>query len=87
MANGINASHFSTGTVHPQHAYRGRSPMYWWILTATLARSPPHQRHVVEPRRRGRLRHRTGPSLVTDPSYFPTANGVSIADSPSTSAR
>ena len=27
---------FSTGTVdiHPQHAYRGHSPMYWWILTS-----------------------------------------------------
>ena len=27
---------FSTGTVdiHPEHAHRGRSPMYWWILTS-----------------------------------------------------
>jgi N-acyl homoserine lactone hydrolase len=27
---------FGTGTVdsHPQHAYRGCQPMYWWMLTS-----------------------------------------------------
>src|SRR5256886_5871627 len=37
---------FSTGTVdiHPQHAYRGRSPMYWWVLTSRrgVPESPIH---------------------------------------------
>ncbi|HXZ77424.1 MAG TPA: hypothetical protein VEH31_42040, partial [Streptosporangiaceae bacterium] len=32
----LRVRRFSTGTVdiHPQHAYRGRSPMYWWILAS-----------------------------------------------------
>src|SRR6266480_652599 len=44
---------FSTGTVdiHPQHAYRGRSPMYWWILTSQrwLTRRPINV-YVIEHR-------------------------------------
>lgn len=42
---------FSTGTVdiHPQHAYRGHAPMYWWILTSGrwLTRRPINV-YVVE---------------------------------------
>ena len=36
MAHVKRIVRFSTGTVdiHPQHAYRGHSPMYWWILTS-----------------------------------------------------
>ena len=32
----LRVGRFSTGTVdiHPQHAHRGRAPLYWWILTS-----------------------------------------------------
>jgi N-acyl homoserine lactone hydrolase len=68
-------SRFSTGTVdiHPQHAYRGRSPMYWWILTSRqwLAGRPINV-YVVE-HRDGLVLFDTGQdrTSVTDPCYFP----------------
>src|SRR4029450_3625820 len=72
---------FSTGTVdiHPQHAYRGRSPMYWWILTSRhwLAARPLNV-YVLE-HADGVVLFDTGQdrASVTDPSYFPGgANGV-----------
>jgi N-acyl homoserine lactone hydrolase len=66
---------FSTGTVdiHPQHVYRGRSPMYWWILTSRrwLTRRPINV-YVVE-HADGVVLFDTGQdrASVTDPSYFP----------------
>ncbi len=66
---------FSTGTVdiHPQHAYRGRSPMYWWILTSQrwLTRRPINV-YVIE-HRDGLVVFDTGQdrASVTDPAYFP----------------
>src|SRR5262245_57760491 len=74
-------SRFSTGTVdiHPQHAYRGRAPTYWWILTSRRwLEARPINVYVIE--------HPDGVALfdtgqvrasVTDPSYFPDgADGV-----------
>lgn len=66
---------FSTGTVdiHPQHAYRGRSPMYWWILTSRgwLNRRPINV-YVIE-HSEGVVVFDTGQdrASVTDPCYFP----------------
>jgi glyoxylase-like metal-dependent hydrolase (beta-lactamase superfamily II) len=74
-------SRFSTGTVdiHPQHAYRGRSPMYWWILTSRRwLDARPINVYVIE-HRDGVVLFDTGQdrASVTDPSYFPDgANGV-----------
>ena len=74
-------SRFSTGTVdiHPQHAYRGRSPMYWWILTSRewLTRRPINV-YVIE-HSDGVVLFDTGQdrASVTDPCYFPAgAAGV-----------
>jgi N-acyl homoserine lactone hydrolase len=68
-------SRFSTGTVdvHPQHAYRGRSPMYWWILTSRRwLTGRPINVYVVE-HRDGLVLFDTGQdrASVTDPCYFP----------------
>ena len=66
---------FSTGTVdiHPQHAYRGRSAMYWWILTSRqwLTGSPINV-YVIE-HTDGVVLFDTGQdrASVTDPHYFP----------------
>ncbi len=74
-------SRFSTGTVdiHPQHAYRGRSPMYWWILTSRRwLEARPINVYVIE-HPDGVVLFDTGQdrASVTDPSYFPDgANGV-----------
>jgi N-acyl homoserine lactone hydrolase len=74
-------SRFSTGTVdiHPQHAYRGRSPMYWWILTSRRwLEGRPINVYVIE-HAEGVVVFDTGQdrASVTDPSYFPDgANGV-----------
>jgi glyoxylase-like metal-dependent hydrolase (beta-lactamase superfamily II) len=74
-------SRFSTGTVdiHPQHAYRGRSPMYWWILTSRRwLEARPINVYVIE-HPDGVVVFDTGQdrASVTDPSYFPDgANGV-----------
>jgi glyoxylase-like metal-dependent hydrolase (beta-lactamase superfamily II) len=74
-------SRFSTGTVdiHPQHAYRGRSPMYWWILTSRRwLEGRPINVYVIE-HTDGVVVYDTGQdrASVTDPSYFPDgANGV-----------
>ncbi len=40
----------STGTVdiHPEHAYRGRAPMYWWILTSRRWPARPINVYVIE---------------------------------------
>lgn len=72
---------FSTGEVdiHPQHAYRGREPMYWWILTSRRwLRSRPINVYVIE-HTDGLVVFDAGQdrSSVTDPHYFPDgANGV-----------
>ncbi len=82
MASRIaRVSRFSTGTVdiHPQHAHRGRSPMYWWILTSRRwLEARPVNVYVIE-HRDGVVLFDTGQdrASVTDPSYFPEgANGV-----------
>ena len=82
MASRITrVSRFSTGTVdiHPQHAYRGRSPMYWWILTSRRwLEGRPINVYVIE-HPDGVVVFDTGQdrASVTDPSYFPDgANGV-----------
>lgn len=66
---------FSTGTVdiHPQQAYRGRSPLYWWILTSRRwLTGRPINVYVIE-HRDGLVVFDTGQdrASVTDPSYFP----------------
>jgi N-acyl homoserine lactone hydrolase len=66
---------FSTGTVdiHPQHAYRGRSPMYWWILTSRQwLTGRPINVYVIE-HTDGVVLFDTGQdrASVTDPHYFP----------------
>ena len=66
---------FSTGTVeiHPQHAYRGRSPMYWWILTSRRWPSGrPINVYVIE-HTDGLVLFDSGQDRVsvTDPDYFP----------------
>ena len=66
---------FSTGTVdiHPQHAYRGRSPMYWWIMTSRRwLTGRPINVYVIE-HRDGLVVFDTGQdrASVTDPAYFP----------------
>jgi N-acyl homoserine lactone hydrolase len=82
VANRITrVSRFSTGTVdiHPQHAYRGRSPMYWWILTSRRwLEGRPINVYVIE-HSDGLVLFDTGQdrASVTDPSYFPDgANGL-----------
>jgi hypothetical protein len=82
MASRIRrVSRFSTGTVdiHPQHAYRGRSPTYWWILTSRRwLEGRPINVYVIE-HADGVVVFDTGQdrASVTDPSYFPDgANGV-----------
>jgi N-acyl homoserine lactone hydrolase len=66
---------FSTGTVdiHPQHAYRGLAPMYWWIFTSRRWLSGrPINVYVVE-HTNGVVLFDTGQdrASVTDPCYFP----------------
>jgi N-acyl homoserine lactone hydrolase len=66
---------FSTGTVdiHPQHAYRGRSPMYWWILASRRwLTGRPINVYVIE-HTDGLVVFDTGQdrASVTDPCYFP----------------
>jgi N-acyl homoserine lactone hydrolase len=71
----------STGTVdiHPLHAYRGRAPMYWWILTSRQwLRARPINVYVIE-HTDGLVVFDTGQdrASVTDPHYFPDgANGI-----------
>ena len=71
----------STGTVdiHPQHAYRGRAPTYWWILRSRKwLRARPINVYVIE-HTDGVVVFDTGQdrASVTDPHYFPDgANGV-----------
>lgn len=71
----------STGTVdiHPQHAYRGRAPMYWWILRSReWLGARPINVYVIE-HTEGLVVFDTGQdrASVTDPHYFPDgANGV-----------
>ena len=66
---------FSTGTVviHPQHAYRGRSPMYWWILASRQwLPARPINVYVIE-HAEGLVVFDTGQdrASVTEPDYFP----------------
>jgi N-acyl homoserine lactone hydrolase len=71
----IRVARFSTGSVdiHPQHAYRGRPPMYWWILTSRRwLTGRPINVYVVE-HSDGLVLFDTGQdrASVTDPGYFP----------------
>ncbi|HVW31107.1 MAG TPA: MBL fold metallo-hydrolase [Acidimicrobiia bacterium] len=66
---------FSTGTVniHPQHAYRGRAPVYWWALTSRRwLTDRPINVYVIE-HRDGLVVFDTGQdrASVTDSGYFP----------------
>ena len=66
---------FSTGTVdiHPQHAYRGRSPMYWWMLASRRwLPARPINVYVIE-HTDGLVVFDTGQdrASVTEPDYFP----------------
>lgn len=66
---------FSTGTVdiHPQHAYRGRTPTYWWILASRRwLPARPINVYVIE-HTDGVVVFDTGQdrASVTDPEYFP----------------
>jgi len=66
---------FSTGTVdiHPQHAYRGRSPMYWWLLTSRQwLTTRPINVYVIE-HADGLVVFDAGQdrASVTDAGYFP----------------
>lgn len=68
-------SRFSTGTVdiHPEHVYRGRSPLYWWILTSRgWLTERPINVYVIE-HTSGLVVFDTGQdrASVTDPDYFP----------------
>ena len=71
----------STGSVdiHPQHAYRDRTPMYWWILRSReWLRARPINVYVIE-HTDGVVVFDTGQdrASVTDPHYFPDgANGL-----------
>src|SRR3954470_20988610 len=66
---------FSTGTVdiHPEHAYRGHMPVYWWALTSRrwLTQRPINV-YVIE-HADGVVVFDTGQdrASVTDPCYFP----------------
>jgi glyoxylase-like metal-dependent hydrolase (beta-lactamase superfamily II) len=75
VAHITRIARFSTGTVdiHPQHAYRGRSPMYWWILTSRRwLTGRPINVYVIE-HSNGIVLFDTGQdrASVTDPGYFP----------------
>jgi glyoxylase-like metal-dependent hydrolase (beta-lactamase superfamily II) len=75
VAHITRIARFSTGTVdiHPQHAYRGRSPMYWWILTSRRwLTGRPINVYVIE-HSDGIVLFDTGQdrASVTDPGYFP----------------
>ncbi len=75
MAHVKRVARFSTGTVdiHPQHAYRGLSPMYWWILTSRRwLTGRPINVYVIE-HTDGVVVFDTGQDRdsVTDPCYFP----------------
>jgi len=75
VAHITRIARFSTGTVdiHPQHAYRGRSPMYWWILTSRRwLTGRPINVYVIE-HGDGIVLFDTGQdrASVTDPGYFP----------------
>jgi glyoxylase-like metal-dependent hydrolase (beta-lactamase superfamily II) len=74
-AHVTRVTRFSTGTVdiHPQHAYRGRAPMYWWILTSRKwLTARPINVYVIE-HPDGLVVFDTGQdrASVTDPAYFP----------------
>jgi N-acyl homoserine lactone hydrolase len=71
----LRVGRFSTGTVdiHPQHAYRGRSPMYWWILASKRwLTARPINVYVIE-HSDGLVVFDTGQdrASVTDGEYFP----------------
>jgi N-acyl homoserine lactone hydrolase len=75
MAHVKRVARFSTGTVdiHPQHAYRSHSPMYWWILTSRRwLTGRPISVYVIE-HTDGVVVFDTGQDRdsVTDPCYFP----------------
>ena len=71
----LRVGRFSTGTVdiHPQHAHRGRAPLYWWILTSRRwVTARPINVYVVE-HSEGLVVFDTGQdrASVTDSEYFP----------------
>ena len=66
----------STGTVdiHPQHAYRGRAPVYWWVLTSrSWLTDRPINVFVID-HADGLVLFDTGQdrASITDPEYFPS---------------
>ena len=66
---------FSTGRVdiHPEHAHRGRTPMYWWILASRRwLPARPINIYVIE-HTDGLVVFDTGQdgASITDPGYFP----------------
>ncbi len=66
---------FSTGTVdiHPQHAYRGKSPQYRWILTSRRWLTERSINVYVIEHSDGLVVFDTGQerASITDPTYFP----------------
>ena len=72
----LRVGRFSTGTVdiHSQHAHRGRSPMYWWILASRRwLTGRPINVYAIE-HSDGLVVFDTGQdrASVTDGEYFPS---------------
>jgi glyoxylase-like metal-dependent hydrolase (beta-lactamase superfamily II) len=65
----------STGTVdiHPQHAYRGPTPVYWWALTSRRWLTDRPINVFVVDHADGLVVFDTGQdrASITDPDYFP----------------
>ena len=85
MASNVKrVARFSTGTVdiHPQHAYRRRSPMYWWVLTSRRwLTGRPINVYVIE-HADGLVVFDAGQdrASVTDAGYFPDGPVGTIYD-------
>lgn len=66
----------STGTVdiHPQHAYRSRTPVYWWALTSRRWLTGRPINVFVVDHSDGLVLFDTGQdrASITDPDYFPS---------------
>ena len=66
----------STGTVdiHPQHAYRTRTPVYWWVLTSRRWLTGRPINVFVVDHVDGLVLFDTGQdrASITDPEYFPS---------------
>ena len=73
-----------TGTVQirPEHPYRSRKPLYWWLLTSRRWTPPrPINVYVIE-HTNGLILFDTGQdrASVTDPAYFPGGATGSLYD-------